>query len=67
MHSESKRLITLYDMPEDLAGKLVEVLSNDLKEYELDGDFGTGTEESIRIFVEELQKHLQEKGTSHSS
>lgn len=59
MRSESSRVFTIFDMPEAVAKHLLEVLKNDLKEYEsLDEDFGKGAEISIKSVVEELEKHF---------
>ncbi|KEO84188.1 hypothetical protein [Tumebacillus flagellatus] len=59
MRSESQKMINLYEIPLSEVKQLVDVLSNDLKEYEqLDADFGPGTEAAIKRFVEELSRHL---------
>lgn len=59
MRSESQKVINLYEVPLDDVKKLVSVLQNDLKEYEqLDADFGEGTEEALKRFVEELVRHF---------
>lgn len=59
MRSESSRVFNIYDIPEVVARHVREVLRNDLKEYEsLNEDFGAGTEESIKQFVAELDKHF---------
>lgn len=59
MRSDSSRVINLYEVPETIAKHVLEVLRNDLKEYEsLDSDFGSGTESSLKSFVSELEKHF---------
>lgn len=59
MRSDSSRVLNVYDIPESVARHVLEVLRNDLKEYEsLDEDFAAGTEESIKQFVAELSKHF---------
>ncbi|GIM47870.1 hypothetical protein DNHGIG_34190 [Collibacillus ludicampi] len=61
MHSESKRVISIYDIPEADVKRLLAVLKNDLNEYEaIDEDFEPGTEETLQKFVKELQKHMKE-------
>lgn len=60
VRSESEKVINLYEIPLSDCKKLVDVLSNDLKEYEqLDEDFGKGTERTLKRFVEELSRHLE--------
>lgn len=59
MRSESHKVVNLYDVPVRDIKRLVSVLQNDLKEYELDADFEPGTEASIKHFVEELSQHLE--------
>ncbi|MFD2171274.1 hypothetical protein [Tumebacillus lipolyticus] len=60
MRSDSFKMINLYELPVDDVKRIVDVLQNDLKEYEqLDADFGPGTEEILKSFVEELSKHLE--------
>ncbi|MFC4768853.1 hypothetical protein [Effusibacillus consociatus] len=59
MRSESSRVISIYEVPETMLRHVLEVLKNDLKEYEsLDEDFGAGTESSLKAFVAELEKHF---------
>ncbi len=59
MRSESSRVIHIFEIPETVARHVLEVLKNDLKEYEsLDEDFGEGTKHSIQSFVAELEKHF---------
>lgn len=59
MRSESQKMINLYELPLADVQKLIDVLQNDLKEYEqLDSDFGEGTEAALKRFVEELSQHL---------
>lgn len=59
MRSESQKMINLYEIPVSEVKQLIDVLSNDLKEYEqLDHDFGPGTERTLKRFVEELSRHL---------
>lgn len=59
MRSESQKMINIFELPLDDVKRLVDVLQNDLKEYEqLDSDFGEGTEEALKRFVEELSQHL---------
>ncbi|GAX90590.1 hypothetical protein [Effusibacillus lacus] len=59
MRSDSSRVINIYEVPETIARHVLEVLKNDLKEYEsLDGDFGVGTEAALKAFVAELDKHF---------
>jgi chromosome condensin MukBEF ATPase and DNA-binding subunit MukB len=61
VRSDSQKVINLYDVPMTDIKKLVDVLQNDLKEYEqLDEDFGQGTEDTLKKFVEELSRHLEE-------
>lgn len=61
MHSESKRVISIYDIAETDVKRLLAVLKNDLKEYEaIDEDFGVGTELTLQNFVHELEKHVKE-------
>ncbi|MBL0388455.1 hypothetical protein JJB07_17780 [Tumebacillus sp. ITR2] len=60
MRSDSQKMINLYELPVSEVKQLVDVLTNDLKEYEqLDADFGPGTESTIKRFVEELARHLE--------
>jgi len=60
VRSESQKVINLYDVPVNDIKRLVDVLQNDLKEYEqLDDDFGQGTEDALKKFVEELSRHLE--------
>lgn len=62
VRSESSRVLTIFDIPEATARQLLEILRNDLKEYEsLDDDFGPGAETAVRAFVGELEKHLPPK------
>jgi hypothetical protein len=59
MRSESHKVVNLYEVSILDIKRLVDVLQNDLKEYErLDEDFGPGTEEALKRFVEELSQHL---------
>jgi hypothetical protein len=59
LRSDSLKMINLYEIPVTDAKRLVDVLSNDLKEYEqLDDDFGQGTEATLRRLIEELSRHL---------
>ncbi|BCJ85332.1 hypothetical protein [Effusibacillus dendaii] len=59
MRSESSRVIHLYDVPESTIKHVLDVLKNDLKEYEsLDADFGEGTENSLKSFIAELSRHF---------
>jgi hypothetical protein len=61
VHSESKRVISIYDIPEEDVRRLLAVLKNDLQEYEaIDEDFEPGTERTLQNFVQELQKHMGE-------
>lgn len=61
MRSDSQKVVNLYEVPVDHIKRLVDVLQNDLKEYEqLDEDFGQGTEAVLKRFVEELSRHLEE-------
>lgn len=60
MRSDSQKVVNLYEVPVDDIKRLVDVLQNDLKEYEqLDEDFGKGTESVLKRFVEELSRHLE--------
>ncbi|ASS75577.1 hypothetical protein CIG75_11645 [Tumebacillus algifaecis] len=60
MRSDSSKVINLYEIPLPEVKCIVDVLQNDLKEYEqLDADFGSGTEEALKKFVEELSRHLE--------
>lgn len=60
MRSDSQKVINLYEIPVQDIKKLVDVLQNDLKEYEqLDEDFGPGTEQTLKRLVEELNQHLE--------
>lgn len=60
MRSDSQKMINLYEIPVTEIKCLLDVLANDLKEYEqLDDDFGPGTEETLKKFVEELAKHVE--------
>jgi hypothetical protein len=60
LRSDSLKMINLYEIPVSDVKRLVDVLSNDLKEYEqLDDDFGPGTEEALRRLVQELSRHLE--------
>ena len=59
MRSESQKMVNLYEIPVADIKKLVDVLQNDLKEYEqIDEDFGPGTERTLKRLVEELSQHL---------
>ncbi|MGZ4111054.1 MAG: hypothetical protein ACXVP5_01235 [Tumebacillaceae bacterium] len=59
MRSESHKMVNLYEIPVDDIKRLVDVLQNDLREYEqIDADFGAGTEDTLKRMVEELAKHL---------
>lgn len=59
MRSESQKMVNLYEIPVEDIKKLVDVLQNDLKEYEqIDEDFGKGTEATLKRLVEELSQHL---------
>jgi arsenate reductase-like glutaredoxin family protein len=61
VHSESRRVISIYDIPEADVKRLLTVLQNDLNEYEaIDEDFEPGTKETLQKFVKELQKHTEE-------
>ncbi|TCP58901.1 hypothetical protein EV586_101100 [Tumebacillus sp. BK434] len=60
MRSDSLKMINLYEIPVRDAKSIVDVLQNDLKEYEqLDADFGPGTEQALKQFVEEMSRHLE--------
>jgi hypothetical protein len=60
VRSESRKMVNLYEIPVEDIKKLVDVLQNDLKEYEqIDEDFGTGTEATLKRLVEELSQHLE--------
>jgi len=60
VRSDSQKVINLYEIPVQDIKKLVDVLQNDLKEYEqLDEDFGPGTEQTLKRLVEELNQHLE--------
>jgi hypothetical protein len=60
VRSDSLKVVNLYEIPVTEVKRIVDVLQNDLKEYEqLDADFGPGTEETLKKFVEELSKHLE--------
>lgn len=60
MHSSSNRTISIFDIPEDDLKKIIEVLQNDLKEYEsLESDFGKGTEEALKKLIKVVQPHLE--------
>ena len=60
MRSESQKMINLYELPVGDVKRLVDVLQNDLKEYEqLDEDFGPGTEAALKRIVTELSQHLE--------
>ncbi|HEU4963189.1 MAG TPA: hypothetical protein VFV52_04920 [Bacilli bacterium] len=58
MRSDSHKVVNLYEIPVRDIQRLVSVLQNDLKEYELDADFEPGTEATIRRLVEEMSQHL---------
>lgn len=59
MRSDSLKMVNLYEIPVGDVKRIVDVLQNDLKEYEqLDADFGPGTEAALKKFVEELSRHL---------
>lgn len=58
----SRRVISLVDMAEEDAERLLAVLKNDLQEYEaLDEDFSPGTERTLRLLVEELDKCISSR------
>lgn len=62
MHSSVKKMITIFDIPDDMAKKVVEVLQNDLKEYEsLDRDFGPGTEDSLKKMIAVIEPYLTDE------
>jgi hypothetical protein len=59
LRSESQKMVNLYEIPVEDIKKWVDVLQNDLKEYEqIDEDFGKGTEATLKRLVEELSQHL---------
>lgn len=66
MHSSVKRIISIYDVPEDEMRRIIEVLQNDLNEYEsLDRDFGPGTENAIKKMIQVVEPYTTE-AESHS-
>lgn len=60
VRSDSQKMVNLYEVPIEDVKRLLDVLQNDLKEYEqLDEDFGQGTEATLKRFVDELSRHLE--------